>query len=58
MPRGPKGERRPAPRAVVLHQPHTTFSLYAGRDFVEVLTKCRVHYLSHGDVRFVDAWRY
>jgi hypothetical protein len=46
--------RRPA----VLHQPRTSFSLYAGQDFVEVLTKFRVQYRSHGDVRFVDVRRY
>jgi hypothetical protein len=40
--------RCPADPAV-LHQPHTSFSLYAGQDFVEVLTKCRVHYLLYGD---------
>jgi hypothetical protein len=40
--------RCPADPAV-LHQPHTRFSLYAGQDFVEVLTKCRVHYLLYGD---------
>jgi hypothetical protein len=39
-------------------QLHTSFSLYAGRNFVEVLTKCRVQYLLHGDARFVDARRY
>jgi hypothetical protein len=42
----------------VLHQPRTSFSSYAGRDFVEVLTECRVQYLSRGHVRFVDARRY
>jgi hypothetical protein len=47
-----------ARRRAVLRQPHTSYSLYAGRDFVEVLTKCRVQHLSHGDVRFVDARRY
>jgi hypothetical protein len=40
------------------HQPHTSYSSYAGHDVVEVLTKCRVQHLSHGDVRFVDARRY
>jgi hypothetical protein len=50
--------RPAARRRAVLRQPHTSFSFYAGRDFVEVLTKCRVQYLSYGDVRFVDARRY
>jgi hypothetical protein len=39
-------------RAVVLHQFHTSYSLYAGQDVVEVLTKCRVHYLSLGFLPF------
>jgi len=39
------------------HQSHTSFSSYAGRDFVEVLTKCRVQHLSRGDVSFVAAER-
>jgi hypothetical protein len=39
----------------VLHKSHTSYSFYAGRDFVEVLTKYRVQHLSHGDVRFVAA---
>jgi hypothetical protein len=47
-----------ARRRAVLRQPHTSYSLYAGHDVVEVLTKCRVQHLSHGDVRFVDARRY
>ena len=47
-----------ARRRAVLRQPHTSYSLYAGHDVVEVLTKCRVQYLSRGDVRFVDAPRY
>ena len=46
-----------ARRRAVLRQPHTSYSLYAGHDVVEVLTKCRVQHLSHGDVRFVDARR-
>jgi hypothetical protein len=29
-----------------------------GEISIEVLTKCRVQYLSYGDVRFVDARRY
>jgi hypothetical protein len=49
--------RHVAPCAVVLHQSHTSFSSYAGRDFVEVLTKCRVQHLSRGEVRFVAAER-
>ena len=49
--------RRPPGRAV-LHQRHTSYSLYAGQDVVEVLTKCRVQRLWRGDVRFVDARRY
>jgi hypothetical protein len=49
--------RQPPGRAV-LHQPHTSYSLYAGQDVVEVLTKCRVQRLWRGDVRFVDARRY
>jgi hypothetical protein len=46
-----KGDRRLAtvPRRVA---PHTSFSLYAGPDFVEVLTKCRVQYLSLGFLPF------
>jgi hypothetical protein len=47
-----------ARRRAVLRQPHTSYSLYAEHDVVEVLTKCRVQHLSHGDVRFVDARRY
>jgi hypothetical protein len=47
-----------ARRSAVLRQPHTSYSLYAEHDVVEVLTKCRVQHLSHGDVRFVDARRY
>jgi len=39
-----------ARRRAVLRQP--------GHDVVEVLTKCRVQHLSHGDVRFIDARRY
>ena len=54
----PKGERRVARRPAVLRQPHTSFSLYARHYVVEFLTKCRVQYRSHGDVRFVDARRY
>ena len=54
--RPPSAPSRPA--RAVLHQSHTSYSLYAGHDVVEVLTKCRVQHLSHGDVRFVDARRY
>ncbi|PNE12447.1 MAG: hypothetical protein CR217_03520 [Beijerinckiaceae bacterium] len=49
--------RHPPGRAV-LHQRHTSYSLYAGQDVVEVLTKCRVQRLWRGDVRFVDVRRY
>ena len=53
--------RRGPPRCPVRrreHQSHTSFSSYAGRDFVEVLTKCRFQLLWRGDVRFVagGAW--
>jgi hypothetical protein len=47
--------RQPRLARAALHQPHTSFSLYAGQDFVEVLTKCRVQHLWRGDVRFVAA---
>jgi hypothetical protein len=46
-----------ARRRAVLRQPCTSFSSYAGRDFIEVLTKCRVQYFSRSDARFVDAQR-
>ena len=42
-------------RAVVLHQYHTSYPLYAGRDFVEVLTKCRAQHFFRGKDRFVAA---
>ncbi len=43
------------PARAVLHQSHTGYSLYARRDVVEVLTKCRVQYLERAEVRFVGA---
>jgi len=49
--------RPAARRRAVLRQPRTSFSSYAGRDFIEVLTKCRVQDLSGSDARFVDAQR-
>jgi hypothetical protein len=38
-----------------LCQPHTSYSLYAGHDVVEVLTKCRVQHLLRGKDPFVAA---
>src|ERR1700720_846033 len=44
-----------ARRRAVLRQPHTGYSLYAGHDVVEVLTKCRVQHLLRGKDPFVAA---
>jgi hypothetical protein len=46
----PKASAALSRRPAVLHQPHTSFSLYPGQHFVEVLTKCRVQHLSYCDV--------
>src|ERR1700730_6548130 len=46
---------RVATRAVVLHHSHTSYPLYAGRDIVEVLTKCRAEHLLRGKNPFVAA---
>jgi hypothetical protein len=43
-------------RREVLRKSHTSSSLYAGHDVVEILTKCRAHHLSRGHLR-VDAGR-